>query len=58
MGLFAHETNGKTEKNSFFCDFESNMANFDEKKSIFHLNIDLDFDPFSDWRHSPKMASV
>ena len=25
------------------------MANFDEKKfSIFHLNFDLDFDPFSD----------
>ncbi len=32
-----------------FCDFESNMANFDEKKiCIFHLNFDLDFDPFSD----------
>ena len=49
MGLFDHETRGKTEKKIIFCDFDSNMANFDEKKiSIFHLNFNLDFDPFSD----------
>ncbi len=34
MGLFAHETRGKTEKKSFFYDFESNMANFDDKRKF------------------------